>query len=224
MDDFELQTKSLSEQVYEYLTNQIIDGAFDYGRTLNIKEIAAGLRTSTMPVREAIKRLENEGVVAVHPRSHCVLRMPTKDSILSASDMRKVIESYCVGRILADHSADTGRLRNLLDEMRTTLAEPDDQTRLRGYIALDRLFHSELCRLSRNPFAEKFHRELNLHLNMTFIYGLGRPPRLKETFEDHQQIVDCLAGYDTDALRVLDRHLAASRRSISQGDAFRSLS
>ena len=223
MDGFELQRKSLSEQVYEYFTTRIIDGEFEYGRALSIKEIAAELRTSTMPVREAIKRLENEGVVEVHPRSHCVLRTPTRASILAASDMRRVIESYCIDCILGADRVDTGRLRGLLEEMRSTIALADQRERLRGYITLDRLFHSELCRLPGNQFAEKFHRELNLHLNMSFIYGLGRPPNLAETFEDHRLIVEHLSHSDREAARVLDRHLAASRASIARGGLFDSL-
>lgn len=223
MNGFELQTKSLSEQVYEYFTNQIIDGAFEYGSTLSIKQIAADLKTSTMPVREAIKRLQNEGVVTVHPRSRCVLRMPTRESILAASDMRAVVEAYCIGRVIEDRKEDIGPLRELLEKMEGAMALGEEQERLRSYITLDRLFHSELCRLSGNQFAEKFHRELNLHLNMTFVYGLGRPPNLEDTFADHRRIVDCLSRSDPEAARVLGRHLEASRRSISDGATFRSL-
>lgn len=225
MSTFELQTKSLSEQVYEHLTNRIIDGSLEYGQTLNIKEIAAGLNVSAMPVREAIKRLEFEGVVAIHPRSRCVLRMPTRESILAAVDMRQTIESYCIEAILHAQTLPSLRgLEQLLEQMESVVgSKTGERERLRRYIDLDRRFHSELCRLSGNQYAVKFHRELYLHLNMTYIYGLGSPPNLGETFNQHRRIVEHLSRRDAAAPRLLEQHLAASRRNIISGPVLETL-
>ena len=59
---------SLSDQVYAYLTNKIITGELKFGDRLNIKEIASRLQVSSMPIRDAIKRLEQDRVVVVNPR------------------------------------------------------------------------------------------------------------------------------------------------------------
>ena len=102
---------SLAEQAYRDLCNRIIEGSIDYGESLNIREIAARLRMSTMPVREALKRLEMEGVVTIKPRSVCRMRLPTRQSILSALEMRELLEIHCVETIYS--TVDASRLRRL---------------------------------------------------------------------------------------------------------------
>ncbi len=59
---------SLSRMVYDHLVDQIIRGRISYGDTLNIKAIAREFGVSPMPIRDAIKRLEAENIVAVRPR------------------------------------------------------------------------------------------------------------------------------------------------------------
>lgn len=224
MDRSPLQTKSLSEQVYDYLTTQIIEGTLEYGMNLSVKEIASSLGISTMPVREAIKRLETEGVVSIYPRSRCLLRTPTKKSILEAAEMRETIECYCVRRVLSmSVEPDVGGLQELLRLMGEVVGQGTESGPVGRYIRLDRLYHSELCRLSGNHYAEKFHRELNLHLNMTFIYGLGVPPDLVETYEQHRRISDHIARREEAAVLLLEEHLALSRRNIEHGALFASL-
>lgn len=115
-----IETRSLSEQVYQYLCLRIIEGSISYGEILNIKQIASTLSVSPMPVREAVKRLEHEGIV---------------------DRMKPVVSS-----------------------------KPTEQT-LRKYIALDRQFPTEICRLAGNELINKCYREANLHLSMRFITG-----------------------------------------------------
>ena len=64
-------TPSLVDRVYTHLLNRIIMGAIRYGEAISIKAVAAELSVSSMPVREAVKRLEFEGVVTIKPRSAC---------------------------------------------------------------------------------------------------------------------------------------------------------
>ena len=66
-----IDTSSLVDRVYECLLDQIVTGTIKYGDSISIKRIAAELNVSTMPVREAVKRLEFEQVVSIKPRSSC---------------------------------------------------------------------------------------------------------------------------------------------------------
>ena len=91
------------------------------------------------------------------------------------------------------------------------------------YIYLDLLFHTELCKLAGNDYLEKFYREVNLHLNMTFIYRIGIPPDVQESFADHEQIAQKLAENSSASLELLEDHLERSRGHIIQGELFRSL-
>jgi DNA-binding GntR family transcriptional regulator len=84
--------RSLSQQVYDHLVDQIIHGQIKYGDTLNIKAMARQFGVSAMPIRDAIKRLETENIVAVRPRSNCYIRKPTAQTTLQAVESREMLE------------------------------------------------------------------------------------------------------------------------------------
>jgi DNA-binding GntR family transcriptional regulator len=88
---------------------------------------------------------------------------------------------------------------------------------------LDLLFHTELCNLAGNEYLKKFYREVNLHLNMTFIYRIGTPPDIHESFSDHKLFVEKLSGNSQESLDLLEEHLERSRDHIVQGKLFQSL-
>ncbi len=92
----EIEYPSLSDRVYEYLSNQIIDGNITYGERLNIKKLSEQLNMSAMPVRDALKKLEMENIVHIKPRSNCIVTVPTKKSILDAFAMRELLELHAV--------------------------------------------------------------------------------------------------------------------------------
>jgi len=219
-----IDTRSLSDRVYDYLSDRIIEGAIQYGQNLNIKEIAETLKVSTMPVREAVKRMEMEGVVRITPRSNCCVRIPTKKSILDAFEMRQLIEIHSLSKVYRSvKRADLQDLTGIIERMDSIVAVASNPDSLRQYIKLDRLFHDEICRLSDNEYLDKFCREINLHLNMTYTYGIGVPPDVPRTFADHKSILERLSQNSAEAVAILTRHLKRSGENILNGEVFQSL-
>ncbi len=219
-----IDTRSLSEQVYEYLCTRIIEGDITYGESLNIKQIAQALHVSSMPVREAIKRLENEGLVAIKPRSTCMVKEPTRDSILNAIEMREVLEIYCVEKIASGVEARSiEKLKGIIDRMSAVIGDKPSEQELRKYIILDRQFHAEICGLAGNEFVDKSYREVGLHLNMQFIYDIAVPPDTARTYRDHMKLLDALSKKSPKAVEYMKQHLAQSRRNILGGKLFNSL-
>jgi DNA-binding GntR family transcriptional regulator len=220
----QIEYPSLSDVVYEHLSKQIIEGSIRYGEKLNIKAISERLNVSTMPVRDALKKLEMENVVQIKPRSNCIVAVPTQKSILDAVDMRELLELHAVKLAYRKISENVLQpIREIVDEMKTIIEETPSGDNTNRYIYLDLLFHTELCNLAGNDYLKKFYREVNLHLNMTFIYRIGIPPDIKESFADHKQIVEKLAENSPESLVLLEDHLKRSRGHIIQGELFQSL-
>ena len=214
-----IEKRSLAEQVYNYLCDSIIGGRFSYGETLSTKDLAQELNVSMMPIREALKRLEYEGLVEIKPRSMCVLKTPTKQTILSAIAVRELLEVYSVRTIYT--SIDPRRLdllKELTKAMKAALAEnPPD---FRTYIRFDWNFHSELCNLSDNEFVIRSYKELNLHLNMSYMYDIGIKPNYAQTFQDHIDLVEALERHDPLAVSIIEKHLQISKKNILSGSFF----
>jgi len=214
-----IETRSLAQQVYGYLCDAIRSGKFTYGETLSTKHLAEELHVSMMPIREALKRLEMDGIVEIRPRSQCLFRIPTKKTILNALDLRELLEIYCVEANFA--TLDSTRLeplRRLTTEMETVLY--DESIDLKKYIALDWRFHLELCNLADNEFIDRSYRELNIHLNMYYIYHIGSTLNVEQTFKDHIDLVEALSNHDARAVDIIRKHLHDSRKNITSGAFF----
>ncbi|MFW6338793.1 MAG: GntR family transcriptional regulator [Alkalispirochaetaceae bacterium] len=219
---------SLSEQVYDYLADQIITGKISFGDRLNIKQIAAQLNVSTIPIRDAIKRLEQEKVVVVMPRSHCYVRIPTKKATLDAIDSRRMIELFVVNTVVETIApSDLEPLDAVVEAMRPLAEESHIEEHLPSvseYIDLDRIFHTSLVALSRNEYIMEFYKQVNMHLSMSFSYGIGVCHGIASTFAEHEAILDHLHHNRPEAAEVLENHLLKSRENILREARFQSLS
>ena len=224
MDDKEfiaIERRSLAEQVYLHLCNSISSGKFKYGQTISTKKLSEELKVSMMPIREALKRLEMDGVVEIRPRSKCLRRKPTKKTILSAIDVRELLEVYCVKAIYSTiEGSRLSELRKIIDSMRMLMEkEPID---LKKYIRYDGQFHKALCDLVDNEFVSKSYKELNIHLNMNYMYDIGIKPNVSQTFIDHVDLVEALAKHSPAAVDIIEKHLRISRQNILSGEFFTS--
>jgi DNA-binding GntR family transcriptional regulator len=220
----QIEYPSLSDRVYEYLSKQIIEGNIKYGEKLNIKVISEQLNVSTMPVRDALKKLEMENIVRIKPRSNCIVAVPTKKSILDAAEMRELLELHAAKLIYRTITASELRpINEIVGNMEKLTKGSPTKDQTNRYIYLDLLFHTELCNLAGNEYLIKFYREVNLHLNMTFIYRIGTPPDIHESFKDHKRFVENLAENSPESLNLLEAHLERSKNHIVQGKLFQSL-
>jgi DNA-binding GntR family transcriptional regulator len=215
--------QSLSDQVYDHLSDQLERGEISFGDPLNIKDIAAQLNVSSMPIRDAIKRLEQEHIVTVNPRSRCYVRVPRKQDVLDAIDARRMIEHFALSTVYSHiRLAEMVRMDEIVRCMKTAVeaecGDPDD--RLDSYIELDRQFHHEICGLCRNAYVDRFYTVVNMHLSMNFSYGMGECHGIETTFREHEAIVAHMKAHSAEALTVLDEHLNRSRHNILNEPSF----
>lgn len=202
-----IDTRSLVDQVYEYLLTQIITGAVKYGDILSIKKIASELTISTMPVREAVKRLEFEHVISVKPRSFCRVRKPSRKMVWEVYELRMLLERYAVTKSLGSVRPESlDRLHAIVKRMRTVQGEAETAARERQAVALDREFHAEICGLAQNDFLNAFYRQLSLHVNMTLIHEKTYQHLKRGWAGVHAEILRCIEHAPARALEALQRH------------------
>lgn len=202
-----IDTRSLVDRVYDYLLTQIVNGDIKYGQAINIKNIAELLKISTMPVREALKRLEFERIVEIKPRSSCCLLKPSRKLIREVYELREVLELFAAtsGKERKD-PARLARLHSIVEEMHDLDAEANLEAREKRAIALDRAFHSELCGLADNDFMSDVSRQLSLHVNMTLIHEQTYRLLASQWAESHALIIRALEREPERVAEVLKHH------------------
>ena len=214
-----IDTRSLVDRVYEHLLTQIVTGEIKYGDVINIKKIADELRISTMPVREALKRLEFERMVEIKPRSSCRLLKPSRKLIREVYELREVIELFAAtcgkGR---EDPARYHRLDSIVEEMRQLDGEHDVGNKEKRAIALDRDFHTALCDLADNEFMNGFYRQLSLHVNMTLIHERTYTKLESQWAESHAEIVRALEQDPDHVTDILKRHFNNVLELLPEGE------
>jgi len=203
------EVTSLVERVYNHLLEKIISGAIRYGDTISIKKVASELSVSSMPVREAVKRLEFEGVVTIKPRSACRVRVPSRKMILEVYELREALEGYAVMRARDGRNPPViARLRSIVAAMRQLSLEPSADVREQRAIDLDRQFHAEIIGLAGNELLNSFSRQLSLHVNMTLMHEKTYHALEDQWPDMHARIVDCLEEDPSRAVDLLREQFA----------------
>jgi DNA-binding GntR family transcriptional regulator len=202
---------SLVDRVYEYLLDQIISGAVRYGDTISIKGVANQLSVSSMPVREALKRLEFEGVVDIKPRSSCTVCVPSRKTILEVYALREALEVFALASCRGScPSVSLERMARIVEKMRALGREKDAAAKETMAIALDREFHSEICGLAGNDLLNSVYRQLSLRVNMTLMHEKTFRTMEKDWAEMHADVLACLSTDPQRAIELLRSHFASA--------------
>ncbi|WP_427132198.1 GntR family transcriptional regulator [Pseudarthrobacter sp. S9] len=82
----------VADQVYEVLENAVLTGTLESGSPLRVRDLAAMVGTSVMPVREAIRRLEEAGLATRIPHKGAVVRTFTATELIHIYDVRTILE------------------------------------------------------------------------------------------------------------------------------------
>lgn len=185
--------------VYDRLCEDIRSGVLKPGARLLEVELAERLQVSRTPVREAIRRLEAEGLVDHQPRTGAVVRTLDYPEIMELYEMRTVLEGTAA-RLAARAASDVE-----LQELRAINAEMLDSDDPRARIRLNRQFHATLMAAARNRFLLKAHAAVEKTLLIIGKSNMELPERAREAVAEHQAVLDALAARDGIAAEVAMR-------------------
>lgn len=182
--------QSRADELYESLRQSIVDGDLAPNERLVEEAIAASSRMTRTPVREALRRLEMDGLVRATSRGVVVAEF----SAQQLADLCVVRESLegLAARLAADgrSDADVSILRTLDSSTRAAVASADVPL----LVSLNHRFHETIWQATRNSY---LHRQLSLlrsQIERLQNTTLREPDRQKESVVDHERILDAIAA------------------------------
>jgi DNA-binding GntR family transcriptional regulator len=195
------QGLSSAQAAYALLIAEIESGRLPPGSRLLEVELAGRLGISRTPVREAIKRLETQGLV-----SH----EPNQGAVITKLDHARTVELYIVREVLegvAARLAATSATQEELDILRMTME--DDWKYLdrpEKLVVRDRFFHKQIQLTARNHFLNDILD--NMRISQILMTGttLAVKARPSELLNEHQAIVDAILARDADRAEASARH------------------
>lgn len=211
----------LTESVHETVKQLIMDLRLKPGARLNMGRLASELGVSNTPLREALARLESEGLVTRRSlQGYTVAPLPDKADLDELFDIRELLEPE--GTLRAAERISAGQVELLeatVDEART-LAEPEQPgeqyRRYQALVTADAVFHDLLAAASGNRLLRRTLAGLHGHVQLYRVYfKAGEAPKGPETAEEHQAIIAAIIARDPrQAEAAMRRHLVLSRQRV----------
>jgi DNA-binding GntR family transcriptional regulator len=203
---------NLAEQVYAELKAQMHDFQLVPGDRFSEAEIGTRLGVSRTPVREALFRLRNEGLLDVESKSGWFVRPIDFAKLEQLYDLRVVLETACVARLCASTEPAPE-----LDGLKAVwlVPQPERLTDGREVGALDELFHATLVRAAGNDEMARVHWDVTERIRIIRRLDFTRPDRIEATYSEHAKILRSIIQRKPDqAQLLLKTHIEQSKAEV----------
>lgn len=196
---------SVRNQAYEALRRAIVQTRISPNQALSEKEIADAFNVSRTPVREALLRLADEGLVVIVPQQGTFTTPISVVQVREAQLTREVLERAALAIAHRVAPRDAFRLFGQQLDEQTRAAGRDDAE---AFLMLDQQFHIDLAGLSGYDNLGRIATSARAHLDRIRSLGIQEEKMLHELAAEHRQVVDAMFEGDlTEADRVLTEHL-----------------
>jgi DNA-binding GntR family transcriptional regulator len=185
--------RPLRHDAYAALYEAILLGHIPPGERLVEAEIARQMGISRGPLREAIRQLEQDGLVEYRPRRGAVVAELTRERVLDAYSTRVELEGFAA-RLAAQRmtAADAARLAALCDVMQRCAGDGDSA----GLLQVDVKFHQAICEISGNRVLLRLWTSLGPHAWTLFSGAQQRGYGLPALAERHRDVLAALQSGD----------------------------
>lgn len=201
-------------QVYAVLREEIAKVRLAPGAALSEKMLAEEMGVSRTPVREALIRLSEDGLVYIVPKSGTYVSPIDLDAVRDAHLIRESLE--CATVFLAARHAmenDVAELRAIFESQKELVAAEDFD----GFLTEDDIFHRRLIEISGRIGVIRPVQAAKLQLDRVRYSTIESSAHIALIFEQHEEIIDCVAKNDgRGARRVMREHLNLFYAKIEQ--------
>jgi DNA-binding GntR family transcriptional regulator len=203
-----MQDLSQGETAYRRLLQAIRDGLFQPGDRLREADVAQRLSLSRTPVREALRKLEADGIIEHRARIGAVIRKLERTEVVELYEMRLVLERTAA-EMAAKHASDAEI--DELEEVNIKIEAAVDDPATAA--ALNQDFHRCIYLATRNRFLLEAARALNNALMLLGPTTLADADRIKTVCQQHKNIIDAIRAGDVEAAgATAEAHLQTSLR------------
>ncbi len=199
------RTPSLPDRVHDRLRSRIIDLELLPGHRITEREASAELGVSRVPLREALRLLEAEGLVVLVPRQGAMVASWSREDVVRLFEVREELETLAA-RLAATRrtDADLRWMRDLLDDAEHALKAGDES----ATAAANAGFHRAVVAACGNPLLQQMMAPLDSRVQ--WLFHLTKHRDTREQREEHVRLLALIEAGDGDGAAALYRaHIAA---------------
>ena len=210
----EFKSTSLADQVFEKLENDIIQGTYAKGEILTELKLAEQLGVSRTPIREALRRLEQERLIEDAGKGSVVLGITETDleDIMSIRERIEGLAAYYAAINMTEESRK--ELAHIVD-LQDFYYEKGDSERLRQ---VDDEFHSVICRLSRRTVLVDTLLPLHRKTRRYRKISMQDRQRSAKTMKEHRAMYEAIISGDANlAMELTTQHISNAKNYMMKG-------
>lgn len=202
----------LVDEIAATIRSRILSGSYGPGHRIRQEAVAGELSVSRTPLREALRMLEQEGLVVLRPGRGAEVASGDLDTLIEAYGVREVLDGLAARTVaLAADRADLDHLQDLIERQRNAL----DPWCPEAYAPLNVEFHGTLLNLTGNEYLTRQLSVLHLTANVYVPYRFVDADRVRRAIDEHQVILDAVRSGDAAAAEAAARaHIAATTRML----------
>src|SRR4051794_14226197 len=207
------QPRSRADFVYESLRDAISDGRIVGGERVREEEVARNLGVSRTPVREALQRLQQRGILVLGPGRGLLVAQLGHEQVVELYAMREILEGSAARFAAMNASlAEIATLYQLQEGLRT--AEGDDML----HITLNRRFHQAIYEAAHNRYLTQTLESLNDSFALLRSSTFRLPDRRRNSDDERHRIIAAIEKRDPDlAEKEAREHILQSQRTRFEG-------
>lgn len=202
-----VKTPPAAERVYLHVKARVLDRSYEGGTLLTEGDLAEAVGVSRTPVREALLRLEAEGLIKLYPKKGALVLSVSAQEIADVVETRLLVEQHAVAKVVGAVPPQLiARLEESLADQRGH-AEAGD---LAAFAVADRCFHAEIVRAAGNRILAHLYDQLrDRQLRMGVATMHAEPSRVAKNIAEHTEILDALRDGAADtAADIVGRHVS----------------
>ncbi len=204
---------SAKDRAYAAVRGGILDGTFTAGSFIQEAQICDLAKVSRTPVREALNRLAQEGLIDLYPRRGAMVRHVTGRELQELYEARRLIEGHAVAGLCRDRRPAPPQMAALQVEMARLTA--DD---VFHHVELNRRFHRLLVESCGNHVLIRMYAGLQVSVTRVSMSALSLDLARQATIHaEHLELLTAIDAHDVErALAVLGRHLHPLPQLVSR--------
>lgn len=194
-----------AERVYTHVKDAVLDRRYEGGTLLTEGGLAEAVGVSRTPVREALLRLEVEGLIKLYPKKGALVLAVSAQEIADVVETRLLVEEFAARKAVPASPQLVSRLEALLEEQR----HYSDTGDLATVSVKDRCFHAEIVRHAGNEILSRLYDQLrDRQLRMGVAVMEAHPDRIAANIAEHGELLEAIRSGDAEgAAQVVRRHV-----------------
>ena len=208
------KSTSLADQVFEKLENDIIQGVYPKGEILTELKLVEQLGVSRTPIREALRRLEQERLIADTGKGSVVLGI-TEDDLLDIMNIRQRIEGLAAYYATVNMTEEGRKELSHIVDLQEFYFSKKDADHLRQ---VDDQFHDAICLLSKRTVITDtlipLHRKTRRYRRIS----MGDWTRTEKTMQEHRQMYEAIVSGNAELAKELTtKHIENAKKHMLGG-------